>query len=81
MSVCSWVPVEVAKHHMKKILKVSFIKTTDTDADLSYLGAYTDKPENWAIVRRDGDYLANLELGFTADEIFNAFQNVKAEDA
>jgi hypothetical protein len=45
----------------KSIRSVRIVRAEDTDPDLSYIGEWTDKPAPWVIVRRDGDYLNNLE--------------------
>lgn len=47
-----------------KIQRIYFVHEIDTDPDLSHLGKYTDKPDPWVIVRRDGDYLCRLEEKF-----------------
>jgi hypothetical protein len=44
----------------KRITAVRVISLVDDCPDFSTLGEYTDQADDWVIVRRDGDYLANL---------------------
>ena len=39
---------------------VRVVAIVDTDPDMSWLGEYTDTPSPWAIVRAEGEYLADL---------------------
>jgi hypothetical protein len=44
-----------------RLKSIQIVVTVDDCPDFSHLGEYTDTPSDWVIVRRDGDYLANLE--------------------
>lgn len=55
-----------------RLLKITFVKKRDASPDLSFIGEYTDKKDDWVIVRNpgdslDADYYANL---VAADEEF-----------
>jgi hypothetical protein len=43
------------------ILSVRIEHQPDDSPDTSTLGEYTDSPSDWAIVRQEGEYLANLK--------------------
>lgn len=44
-----------------KILKIKVERMNDESPDTSCIGEYTDKPEDWAICRCCGEYLANCD--------------------
>lgn len=45
---------------MIKIFSVKIVHKVDENPDTSFLGEYTDRPDEWVIVRKSGEYLAEL---------------------
>jgi len=48
----------------KRIESIKIVHALDSDADTSTLGEYTDHLDPWAILRSEGEYIANLPDDF-----------------